>query len=188
MVPDKKETNKVQIQLSCTFLQQALQRVGLTTNRCPAARAKCCQTTLLRKVEVMLEDRARCQERKTLYWQPKRSPQAAAGRQRVILSRRELILTPTPLLPTAQHKVFRELFRSAKSCLAQTEHSGDTVHISWYLKLKCSPVIVAPPCVLTDKHPAVPVSSGINVCLRIPWTEEPGGLQPWGRKESDMTE
>ena len=24
---------------------------------------------------------------------------------------------------------------------------------------------------------------------RIPWTEEPGGLQcPWGRKESDMTE
>ena len=23
---------------------------------------------------------------------------------------------------------------------------------------------------------------------RIPWMEEPGGLQPWGRKESDMTE
>ena len=23
---------------------------------------------------------------------------------------------------------------------------------------------------------------------RIPWTEEPGGLQSWGRKESDMTE
>ena len=22
----------------------------------------------------------------------------------------------------------------------------------------------------------------------IPWTEEPGGLQPWGHKESDMTE
>ena len=22
----------------------------------------------------------------------------------------------------------------------------------------------------------------------IPWTEEPGGLPPWGRKESDMTE
>ena len=21
-----------------------------------------------------------------------------------------------------------------------------------------------------------------------PWTEEPGGLQPWGRKESGMTE
>ena len=23
---------------------------------------------------------------------------------------------------------------------------------------------------------------------RIPWTEEPGGLQSWGCKESDMTE
>ena len=23
---------------------------------------------------------------------------------------------------------------------------------------------------------------------RIPWTEEPGGLQSWGHKESDMTE
>ena len=22
----------------------------------------------------------------------------------------------------------------------------------------------------------------------IPWTEEPGGLQSWGHKESDMTE
>ena len=22
----------------------------------------------------------------------------------------------------------------------------------------------------------------------IPWTEEPGGYSPWGRKESDMTE
>ena len=25
-------------------------------------------------------------------------------------------------------------------------------------------------------------------CLRIPWTEELGGLSPWGRKELDMTE
>lgn len=23
---------------------------------------------------------------------------------------------------------------------------------------------------------------------RIPWAEEPGGLQPWGRTESDVTE
>ena len=23
---------------------------------------------------------------------------------------------------------------------------------------------------------------------KIPWMEEPGGLSPWGRKESDMTE
>ena len=23
---------------------------------------------------------------------------------------------------------------------------------------------------------------------KIPWTEEPGGLQSWGRKESDTTE
>ena len=23
---------------------------------------------------------------------------------------------------------------------------------------------------------------------QIPWTEEPGGLSPWGRKESDTTE
>ena len=23
---------------------------------------------------------------------------------------------------------------------------------------------------------------------RIPWTEEPGGLSPWGQKESDTTE
>ena len=23
---------------------------------------------------------------------------------------------------------------------------------------------------------------------RFPWTEEPGGLQPWGRKESDTIE
>ena len=28
-----------------------------------------------------------------------------------------------------------------------------------------------------------------SLAWRIPWTEEPGGLQcPWGRKESDMTE
>ena len=27
-----------------------------------------------------------------------------------------------------------------------------------------------------------------NLAWRIPWTEEPGGLQSWGRKESDMTE
>ena len=26
------------------------------------------------------------------------------------------------------------------------------------------------------------------LALRIPWTEEPGGLQSWGHKESDMTE
>ena len=25
-------------------------------------------------------------------------------------------------------------------------------------------------------------------CWRIPWTEEPDGYSPWGRKESDMTE
>ena len=25
-------------------------------------------------------------------------------------------------------------------------------------------------------------------CLEIPWTEEPGGLQSWGHKESDTTE
>ena len=23
---------------------------------------------------------------------------------------------------------------------------------------------------------------------RIPWTKEPGGYSPWGRKQSDMTE
>ena len=28
-----------------------------------------------------------------------------------------------------------------------------------------------------------------NLAWRIPWTEEPGGLQgPWGHKESDATE
>ena len=27
-----------------------------------------------------------------------------------------------------------------------------------------------------------------NLAWRIPWTEEPGGLGPWSRKESDMTE
>ena len=27
-----------------------------------------------------------------------------------------------------------------------------------------------------------------NLVLRIPWTEEPGGLQFMGHKESDMTE
>ena len=30
-------------------------------------------------------------------------------------------------------------------------------------------------------HPSVLV-------WKIPWTEEPGGLSPWGRKESDMIE
>ena len=29
--------------------------------------------------------------------------------------------------------------------------------------------------------------SRILAC-KLPWTEEPGGLQSWGRKESDMTE
>ena len=29
--------------------------------------------------------------------------------------------------------------------------------------------------------------SGI-LAWRVPWTEEPGGLQPWGHKQSDMTE
>ena len=89
---------------------------------------------------------------------------------------------PTLTHPSTQSLQIRKALRSAKNCLAQTECSGDTVHVSWYLKLKCSPVIVAPPCVLMDKHPAVPVNSGINVCLRISWTEEPG------RKEWDMTE
>ena len=28
----------------------------------------------------------------------------------------------------------------------------------------------------------------IILAWRIPWTEEPGRLQPWGHKESDMTE
>ena len=30
-----------------------------------------------------------------------------------------------------------------------------------------------------------------HVCIlawKIPWTEEPGGLQSWGHKKSDMTE
>ena len=27
-----------------------------------------------------------------------------------------------------------------------------------------------------------------TLAWKIPWTEEPGGLQPWGREESDMTE
>ena len=26
------------------------------------------------------------------------------------------------------------------------------------------------------------------LALRIPWTEEPGGYSPWGRKESNTTE
>ena len=26
-----------------------------------------------------------------------------------------------------------------------------------------------------------------NLTWEIPWTEEPGGLRPWGGKESDMT-
>ena len=30
-------------------------------------------------------------------------------------------------------------------------------------------------------HPTV-------LAWRIPWTEEPGGLHSWGRRESDMTE
>ena len=29
--------------------------------------------------------------------------------------------------------------------------------------------------------------SGI-LAWRVPWTEEPGGLQPWGHKQSEMTE
>ena len=27
-----------------------------------------------------------------------------------------------------------------------------------------------------------------TLAWRIPWTEEPGGYSPWGRKELDMTE
>ena len=27
-----------------------------------------------------------------------------------------------------------------------------------------------------------------TLAWKIPWTEEPGGLQPWGRYESDTTE
>ena len=27
-----------------------------------------------------------------------------------------------------------------------------------------------------------------TLAWKIPWAEEPGGLQPWGLKESDMTE
>ena len=27
-----------------------------------------------------------------------------------------------------------------------------------------------------------------SLARRIPWTEEPGGSSPWGRKESDSTE
>ena len=27
-----------------------------------------------------------------------------------------------------------------------------------------------------------------TIAWKIPWTEEPGGYSPWGRKESDTTE
>ena len=27
-----------------------------------------------------------------------------------------------------------------------------------------------------------------QICSSLPWTEEPVGYSPWGRKESDMTE
>ena len=38
-----------------------------------------------------------------------------------------------------------------------------------------------------------PLEEGMTTCSsilawRIPWTEEPGGLQSWGHKESDTTE
>ena len=33
-----------------------------------------------------------------------------------------------------------------------------------------------------------PLEKGKATHWRIPWTEEPAGYSPWGRKESDMTE
>ena len=33
-----------------------------------------------------------------------------------------------------------------------------------------------------------PLEKELATHLRIPWTEEPGGLSPWGHKELDMTE
>ena len=38
-----------------------------------------------------------------------------------------------------------------------------------------------------------PLKKGMATCSSIlawrsPWTEEPGGLHPWGRKESDTNE
>ena len=33
-----------------------------------------------------------------------------------------------------------------------------------------------------------PLEKGKATQWRIPWTEEPAGYSPWGRKESDMTE
>ena len=36
-----------------------------------------------------------------------------------------------------------------------------------------------------EKEMATPSST---LTWKIPWTEEPGGLQSWGRKESDMIE
>ena len=36
-----------------------------------------------------------------------------------------------------------------------------------------------------EKEMATPSSI---LAWQIPWTEEPGGLSPWGRKESDTTE
>ena len=32
------------------------------------------------------------------------------------------------------------------------------------------------------------VTQSSILAWRIPWTEEPVGYSPWGRKESDMTE
>ena len=33
------------------------------------------------------------------------------------------------------------------------------------------------------------MATGSNILAwRIPWTEEPAGYNPWGHKESDMTE
>ena len=38
---------------------------------------------------------------------------------------------------------------------------------------------------LLDKEMATHSST---LAWKIPWTEEPGGYSPWGRKESDTTE
>ena len=39
-----------------------------------------------------------------------------------------------------------------------------------------------------DPLKKVMATHSIILVWRIPWTEEPGGYSPWGRKESDTTE
>ena len=86
--------------------------------------------------------------------------------------------SPISLNDSINHPVFKWKIKSSYSTLmAQRVKNLPSVQETWVLSL----------CWEDPMEKGLATYSCI-LAWRIPWTEEPGGLQSWGCKESDTTE